>query len=495
MGWKIISRSEVVADFFLRIRKWIIAVKSRILRIDRLYLYSALVIVGISFLFNLYNVLVRPIFYDEAWTYLNFTRPGFLTAISYYPLPNNHVLHSVLTVMTRDLPFGTTVNLRLSNLLVSLITALVFAYTSYRLFSKRAALVLLPLFCFLFPVSYYSYLSRGYMLLILAFVICHYAVMRLTAATGSERERRKYSLLLVAGGILGLYTMPSFVYPFFCCVGFVAVWLIFKSGVRSTVHFLGLNLLGGLIVAWLYGPILFRSGLNSLINNEMVQPISRAEVWSRLGSHFSETSEFLFGMPLIVFTVAVVVMLMALARKVTQLAFWIFCLVMPPIILMIHGVIPFSRTWIYLVVIVLSILGQLIRTFEDRIRLNHTSIVVFGSLFIALSVFQFTRKIQLQEFYSYRAMEVAEYLMDEEAKTVYVNHPLTEINLRYIFLERDSSIQIIYSRNLLDEEEVEQATECCDWILLEEAMDGEIEWRFHTAGEYPMVLGRTDPAE
>ena len=168
IGWKVFSSPELVFSFLSRFRQWIITVKSRIQQIDRVYLYSALAVIGVSFVFNLYNVIIRPIFYDEAWTYLNFTRPGFLTAISYYPLPNNHILHTAMTVMTRDLPFGTTVNLRLPNLLISSITALVFAYTSYRLFFKRAALLLLPLFCFLFPVSYYSYLSRGYMLVVLA---------------------------------------------------------------------------------------------------------------------------------------------------------------------------------------------------------------------------------------------------------------------------------------------------------------------------------------
>ena len=89
-------------------------------------------------------------------------------------------------------------------------------------------------------------------------------------------------------------------------------------------------------------------------------------------------------------------------------------------------------------------------------------------------------------------MEVAEYLMDEDAQSVYVNHPLAEINLRYIFLERNSSIQIEYSRMPMDEKEIEQATACCDWVLLEEELDGDFEWQFYTTGSYPMVLGRID---
>src|SRR5712671_5590327 len=45
-----------------------------------------------------------PVAYDEASTYLNFTSHSPLVSMLYYPAPNNHILHSVITSFTKYIP-------------------------------------------------------------------------------------------------------------------------------------------------------------------------------------------------------------------------------------------------------------------------------------------------------------------------------------------------------------------------------------------------------
>jgi len=44
--------------------------------------------------------LTLPLSYDESFTFNEFTSKDILTSISNYPVPNNHVFHSILTNIT-----------------------------------------------------------------------------------------------------------------------------------------------------------------------------------------------------------------------------------------------------------------------------------------------------------------------------------------------------------------------------------------------------------
>ena len=80
-----------------------------------------LLLVPVSGIF--YYAIVMPVCYDEGLTYLYFTSKGIFSSMSFYPEPNNHILHSLLTNLTIHLPFGDTeFRLRLPSLIASTFT-------------------------------------------------------------------------------------------------------------------------------------------------------------------------------------------------------------------------------------------------------------------------------------------------------------------------------------------------------------------------------------
>jgi len=87
--------------------------------INKKSLFIMALILLIAIIYRLYYAISFPVSYDEAWTYINFTEKGLLSSISFYPSPNNHVLHSVLTNLSYYLPFTQTVNLRLPSIIIS----------------------------------------------------------------------------------------------------------------------------------------------------------------------------------------------------------------------------------------------------------------------------------------------------------------------------------------------------------------------------------------
>ena len=54
------------------------------------------VIIFITSAVKIYYFFTQPITNDEAFTFLNYVKSGFLAAVSYYNLTNNHIFHSVL---------------------------------------------------------------------------------------------------------------------------------------------------------------------------------------------------------------------------------------------------------------------------------------------------------------------------------------------------------------------------------------------------------------
>ncbi len=198
----------IIYDIFINIR----AIKGK---------YLLLTVVLIGFIFRLYYASIYPAIYDEAWTYINYTSKGILTSISYYNSANNHILNSVLTNLTGHLPFSQTINLRLPSILISTLSIFIFYLVFKRLYSSRISIYITLIFTFLYPVIFYGYLARGYSFIILGFIISFYGAMRIVDSKKSDEIRKRYWGYLSLGAVFGLYSIPSFVYPYFALVSFL----------------------------------------------------------------------------------------------------------------------------------------------------------------------------------------------------------------------------------------------------------------------------------
>ena len=189
---------------------------------------------------------VLPLTYDEAWTFIEFTRHGAAYSAIHYPLPNNHVAFSILEalVVPERWVIANPLWVRLGNLIVLaglllLLRAMLLRHLALRglaLAATVAALVLCsPL------VTLYELLARGYGLGTLLLLIA--------IEYGAMRERRVTAAVSCA---LAAWTVPTFALT----VPGVFLAMLWQGGrnhwmrtVQSAVLFLVLTLL-------LYSPIL-----------------------------------------------------------------------------------------------------------------------------------------------------------------------------------------------------------------------------------------------
>ena len=126
LGIMIITQRKLILDvliILLKAFKKLFFISSGLSYQGRVILF---LILAISVSSKAFLVWELPIYYDEGWTYIHFTQKGFLTSWTYYPYPNNHVLHSIFTTISAHLPFPDIVNLRLPSFLFGLLSQLAF---------------------------------------------------------------------------------------------------------------------------------------------------------------------------------------------------------------------------------------------------------------------------------------------------------------------------------------------------------------------------------
>jgi hypothetical protein len=205
--------------------------------------------------------LDQPMRYDEAQTYLRFVRPG-VDGLFYYPIPNNHVAHSLLVYLSTSL-FGAELwAIRLPAFLAGVLlmpTAFLCARTVFHRSSGllAAGLVAGDSYLVLFSTN-----ARGYTmiaLLVLALVpLTLYMVRRESAFAG---------LLVALLSAIALYTIPIMVFA----MAMLGVWSLLVAylagGMDKTVRVIRLVawtlVLCAIVTLVLYTPVAIRSGLQS----------------------------------------------------------------------------------------------------------------------------------------------------------------------------------------------------------------------------------------
>lgn len=222
--------------------------------------------------------LFSPIRYDEAYTFTVFAvRPtGFI--LSDYHVPNNHILHSLL-VRASYLLFGSGLAaVRLPAFLAGVCLVPATYLLGRMLFNKVAGWIGAGLVAVSSLLVEFSTNARGYMLVTLFFVVLLGAAFYLK----NHKNLAAWSLMVLAG-ILGMYTIPIFVYP----LGMVYAWLLLTGLVGDIGKaytkkvFLGWLVLSGLIVVGivllLYTPVLATSGLEALVGNKYVSSVEESQ--------------------------------------------------------------------------------------------------------------------------------------------------------------------------------------------------------------------------
>ncbi|MDB5268154.1 MAG: hypothetical protein JWP58_1194 [Hymenobacter sp.] len=231
--------------------------------------------------------------YDDVPSYEMFASKSLLAVSAYYPVPNNHVLSNSISWVFYHVNPGFWFTMRLPVVLAAtMATALLFLGLLWARASFRVAWLSTLLFSLAQLSLYHVAVGRGYWLLTLMAVAAFFGSLALT--NGTRQPRAAWTGLLV-GGVLGMYTVPTFA----LVLGSAFSWLgLGYLRQRNWPPLAGLVVPGAVVVAGsllLYAPLLFVSGPAIFFGNGFVAPKPFAQFWRGLPAYLWETEGFLAG--------------------------------------------------------------------------------------------------------------------------------------------------------------------------------------------------------
>lgn len=327
-----------------------------------------------------------PVAYDEASTYLNFTSRSPLVSMLYYPSPNNHILHSVITNFTRYIPFLDPLqSMRVSSILASVLTCFLLFSFAKKYYSLNTALAVTGISSVLFMYVYYSFASRGYALGHLFFVLCLYSVYKIIF----ENNRSNHWVYFSFFGALGFYTMPSFLYPY-ATLNLVLLLGNFKGIFRQLLSGLGTIIM----VAALYLPVIAVNGLEVLRGNMETQSVTLMRVLNSFPQFASEALTMITGinsLPVVIILFAALLILIIQKNKpgiILTIAF----VVTPLLLMLLHPIIPFPRTFSYYTIILPLLCVIPANYYLSKLSTKHVTIAVI--LLQAILLYSFFIKIK-----------------------------------------------------------------------------------------------------
>jgi len=238
--------------------------------------------------------LDKPIYHDEAYTYLIFVSNGFGNLVSDYHLPNNHILYSIFVFLSTHLFGNAPWVLRLPALLAGLLL-IPATYFAARQYFDRATAILSSGIITLFPIfMLFSTLARGYTQIALQSTL-----LWLLSGLLLKHKNLFLWLLFILTAAIGFYAVPIMLYPYTAAMAWLFLSWLFKkySTEYSRKEFFTFLFLSGVVVVLLfillYMPVFLKTGVKSVINNPIIQQHKEASfdlLWDSLKSRSSMKS-------------------------------------------------------------------------------------------------------------------------------------------------------------------------------------------------------------
>ncbi len=215
-------------------------------------------------LLRAYWVVQYPLYGDELVTYLSFVRPGPVAATGFYPIPNNHVLYSLLCWLFSTVSPNFYWVMRLPTFLIGTLgTALVGLWLLRRYGVRVAAWAVL--LGGLFPYALFqSVVGRGYGLL----AVCGQLGLLATLALADRpAQSRRAWVVWVGSSVAGCYAVPTYLLNLVGLVALLAWWQRPNWGRLALA-----GAVVGALTLLLYAPVLVVSGPGALLHNAYVAP-------------------------------------------------------------------------------------------------------------------------------------------------------------------------------------------------------------------------------
>lgn len=375
----------------------------------------------IPVLTSMYFAITMPISFDEALTYTWFTSKGLLSSVAYYPAPNNHILHSVITCITSHIPFVNPVlRVRVSSLAAGFIT-LIFSHALVKKhFNSNTALAVVAVSSMLFMSLYYSYMSRGYALAGLFFITALYPALNIIKGEEGSTNFACFGI----SSVLGFYTMPSFLYAF---VMLNIILLLCSPKAIAKVLLADVVTCGAVVL--LYMPVIIVNGFDALVNNEYVAPLARTEIVQKLPGFTPYAIHEITGIAAVYFIPFLLLSLTLLLkyRKRTDIIFFLVFTAGPFILVLAHSVIRYSRTFSYYTFVLTLLIAFPWQYHLQKIRAAYL-LPVLIILQLAL-LYNFSSQIYLYEHYTLTGSRVIQAIAGN--KTYFCDEPMFEIPLQF----------------------------------------------------------------
>ncbi len=392
----------------------------------------------IPLLTSFYYAITMPINFDEALTWMWFTSKGLLSSAGYYPAPNNHILHSLITCFTRYIPFiWPLLRLRISSLIAGAFILIIGNAMLSKHFNKQTALVVVGISSMLFMSLYYGYMARGYALLGLFFISAFYAALNIINGQTDNKNFTAFGL----ASVLGFYTMPSFLYAFVMLNA-----IVFLCNPKAAFKTIVTGCITGGVVLLLYLPVIIINGVGALINNPYVAPLGRAEVAKMLPQFTPAAVHEITGIGALYFVplLAISFLLLLKEQKRNYLIVFIVFLTGPFALVLLHAVIRYSRTFSYYTFMLVFLVVLSWRNLLQQIKINYLLPVIVVLQLVLLN--NFSSQIYNYENFGLTAERVLQSIAGN--KSYFCDEPLFEITLQFKLRTGGYNYQFNDTRNV-----------------------------------------------
>lgn len=345
-----------------------------------------------------YLMFNMPVHYDETLSYRIFSGKGFLVTILYYPFPNNHIFYNIVAGLATKMPVDPYIAIRLPNVLISVASTYYFVRLASHVISVQSSVLASALFAFALPMFVYGVQARGYAFLIFFAVATIYCFIKIAQG----ENVKKYLLLYTVGNVLGLYTVPTFIYLTVPMSGLLFIFYLQKRRQFLLAEYVAQHLIMGVLTFLCYLPMLLYMGFDAFEKayKTGVAPIAAEYSVENVITHLKETSDFLTSgyvpasltVAIILFSVARLLFRKQLANK--YVAALILLLVLSPLpLLFVQKSIPFTRTWCYLIIPLALSTGTLAEAiFYATSRLSVNAKALITSSIVAVAIIMLVKR-------------------------------------------------------------------------------------------------------
>ena len=198
--------------------------------------------------------------YDELYTYYSFISKGPVYAAIHWPVPNNHVMYSVVSAFLNI--FGNSyIALRGIAFIASVANLFLLYLLANKFMNRTLSLGCVALYSSLYLVNYISIQGRGYTMAISFYLI---ALLMLYSICVEKKDKLFYYVVFSLCLTWGLYTITSNLYWVLpvCFVG--GIYLLLKKEIKILIHLIISSVIAAIHTLGLYSIIWLAIGSNLL---------------------------------------------------------------------------------------------------------------------------------------------------------------------------------------------------------------------------------------